>query len=89
MTTMTVTEAKSKFLSVLRKSHDLGEVFSITLNGEPYGVIMGQQEYDGLLETIEILQDKAFTQELLRRIKKADKGIGVSFEKAIGRPQRK
>ncbi len=88
MKTMTVTQAKSQFLDVLRKSNDLGEVFSVTLNGKPYGVIMSQQDYEGMLETIEILQDKEYSKELIRRMKDADKGKGVSFEKAIGRPQR-
>lgn len=89
MITMTATTAKSKFLEILRKSHDLGEVFSITNNGVPYAVIMGQNDYEGLLETIEILQDKALTKELLRSIREADQGKTISFEKAIGRPQRK
>ena len=90
MTTMTVTEAKSKFLGLLRKSHDLGEVFSVTLNGEPYGIIMSQQDYEGMLETIDILQDKAYSKELLRRVKEADRGINViSFKEAAGRDQRK
>lgn len=89
MTTMTVTDAKSKFLSLLRKSHDVGEVFSVTHNGVPYAVIMGQEDYDGLLETIDILQDKAFARELMSCVDDADKGKTISFEKVVGRPQRK
>ena len=88
MKTMTVTEAKSKFLDLLRKSNDLGEVYSVTLNGSPYGIIMSKQDYEGMLETIDVLQDKAFAKELLNRKKDADKGKYISFEKAIGRPQR-
>jgi antitoxin YefM len=89
MITLTATTAKSKFLSLLRKSHELGEVFSVTNNGIPYAVIMSQQDYEGLLETIEILEDKTFAGELIRRMKSADKGNTVSFQKVAGRPQRK
>jgi prevent-host-death family protein len=89
MTTMTVTDAKSKFLSLLRKSHDVGEVFSVTHNGVPYAVIMGQEDYDGLLETIDILQDKVFARDLMDRVHDADKGKTVAFEKVAGRSQRK
>ena len=89
MTTMTVTDAKNKFLGLLRKSHDVGEVFSVTHNGMPYAVILGQEDYDGLLETIDILQDKVFAKELLKRVKSADKKDTVSFEKVAGRAQRK
>ena len=89
MTTMTVTDAKSKFLSLLRKSHDVGEVFSVTHNGTPYAVIMGQEDYDGLLETIDILQDKVFARDLIGRVHAADKGKTIPFEKVVGRSQRK
>ena len=90
MTTMTVTNAKSKFLGLLRKSHDVGEVFSVTHNGAPYAVIMGQENYDGLLETIEILQDKVFARDLVNRVRGSDKGgRTLSFEKVTGRAQRK
>ena len=73
MITMTATVAKSKFIGLLRKSHDVGEVFSVTHNGIPYAVIMGQEDYDGLLETIDILQDKVFTRDLIGRVLEADK----------------
>ena len=87
MKTMTVTQAKSQFLSLLRKSNDLGEVFSVTLNGSPYGVIMSQQDYEGMLETIDILQDDKLSRDLLKRMKDADQGKYVSFEQATGRKQ--
>ena len=89
MITMTVTAAKSKFLGLLRKSHDVGEIFSVTHNGTPYAVIMGQEDYEGLLETIDILQDKVFTRDLISRVRKADKKNTLSFEKVAGRPQQR
>ncbi|MBF0490639.1 MAG: type II toxin-antitoxin system Phd/YefM family antitoxin [Candidatus Omnitrophica bacterium] len=89
MKTMTATQAKSKFLEVLRKAHDSGEVFSITNNGIPYAVIMGQDDYEGLLETLLILEDKDYGRELLKRGREAKKGKGVSFEKVFGTPQQK
>ena len=87
MKTMTVTQAKSQFLSLLRKSNDLGEVFSVTLNGSPYGVIMSQQDYEEMLETIDILQNEKLSRDLLKRIKDADQGKYISFEQATGRKQ--
>jgi prevent-host-death family protein len=89
MTTVTVTEAKRKFLGLMRKSHDTGEVYSVTHNGLPYAVMLAQEEYDGMLETLEILQDKTFARDLASRIRAADKGDTVSFEEAVGRKQRK
>lgn len=89
MTTLTATKAKAQFLSLLRKTNDLHETFAITHNGQPYAVIMSNDEYEGLLETMEILQDKVLTRNLLKAIKRADQGQTISFEKAIGRKQRR
>ena len=89
MKTLTATEAKSKFLALLRKCKELEEVFSITNNGVPCAVIMSQNVYEGLLETIEILQDPKLARDLTRAIRDADQGKTISFEKAIGRPQRR
>ncbi len=89
MITMTATQAKSKFLELVRKCHELEEMYSVTNNGVPYAVIMSHKDYEGFLETIDILQDPAFAKDLLKRKKDADQGKTISFEKAIGRPQRK
>jgi antitoxin YefM len=89
MITLTAAKAKAQFLSLLRKTNDLHETFAITHNGQPYAVIMSNDEYEGLLETMEILKDKALAKRLLKSIKDADEGKTISFEKAIGRPQRR
>ena len=89
MTTLTATTAKSRFLSLLRKANDLHEVYAVTNNGRPYAVIMSNEEYEGLLETMEILKDKMLTRSLLRSIKNADRGKVLAFERVTGRPQNK
>ena len=89
MTTLTATNAKSKFLNLLRKAHELGEKFTITNNGEPYAVIMSTDEYEGLLETLAIIKDRRATRELLVSMKEARYGKTVPFEKVVGRKQRK
>ena len=89
MTTLTATNAKEQFLSLLRKSHDFGEKYTITHNGEPYAVLISTEEYDGLLETLEILQDKNLTKQILKAIKDADDGKTIPFEKVAGRKQNK
>jgi antitoxin YefM len=89
MTTLTVTAAKSRLLGVLRKVHDLHETCALTHNGQPYAVIMSNDDYEGMLETVNILKDKVFSKALMNSIKRADKGKTVSFESATGRKQKK
>ena len=62
MTTLTVTTAKSRFLSLLRKANDLHEVYAVTNKGRPYAVIMSNDEYEGLLETMDLLKNKTLTR---------------------------
>ena len=89
MTTLTASAAKGKFLSLLRNAHELGETYAITHNGKPCAVLMSNDEYEGLLETLEILQDKNTTKELLMSLKEADSRKTVSFKKVVGRQQKK
>ena len=89
MTTLTATTAKEQFLGLLRKTHDFGAKYTITHNGQPFAILISTEEYEGLLETLEILESKNVTRELLRSIKEADAGKTVSFEKVVGRKQEK
>ena len=88
MTTLTVTAAKGRFLGLLRKIHDLHETCALTHNGRPYAVIMSNEDYEGMLETMEILKDKALTGRLLHSVKNANEGKTLSFESVIGRRQK-
>lgn len=54
--------------------------YVVTKHGKPVVVMMSMDDYEGLLETIEILSDK----QTVRRIKKAESefkaGKGISLE---------
>lgn len=87
MVTLTATAAKEKFLSLIRKSHNFGSRYTITHNGKPYAVLMSTDEYEGLIETLEILKDKNATKELLSAIKAADRGETLPFDEVAQRKQ--
>ena len=85
MVTLTASAAKEKFLSLVRKTNDFGSSYTITHNGKPCAVLLGADEYDGLIETLEILKDKSVTQELLVALQEADQGKTVTFEEVVER----
>lgn len=89
MTTLPATQAKEKFLGLLRKTHDFGARYTITHNGKPWAILLSSEEYEGLIETLHILGNKSVAKELLDSIKSADQGKTVSFEKVVGRKQKK
>lgn len=69
---ISVTKAKQKLLELARRSHDLGESFILLKDGEPMSAILPFDEYESLLETLDILEDEP---DILRKLKKAEKEI--------------
>ncbi len=57
MTTVTLTEAKARLTKLLTEVVELGEEIVITRSGRPTGVLLSFDDYEGLLETLEILAD--------------------------------
>ena len=89
MTSLTTTKAKEKLTSIVRKVHTLGERFIITHRGEEYGALIDVEEYEGLIETIEILNSSETAKSIAKSLEEAKKGKLVSFEKVVGRKQNK
>ncbi len=89
MTSLTTTMAKEKLPSLVRKVHTLGEKVIITHRGEEYGVLMDVKEYEGLVETIDILKDSKTAQDISDSLKELRSGKVISFKQVIGRDQKK
>lgn len=79
--TISVRELRPKLAGVLKAIHDRFDRYIITKRGQPEAVMMSIEDYESILETMEIQSDKA----LMRRIKKAEKelraGKGIPLEK--------
>lgn len=61
-----VTEFRSQVLKAVRKTQSLGQEYIITAKGKPSAVLINFDEWESIMETLEIKQDKS----LLRQIKK-------------------
>ena len=57
MTTISISEAKKKLLGMVREVEEQGKVFSLTRRGVPAAVLLGQEEYRSIKETLEVLSD--------------------------------
>jgi antitoxin YefM len=57
MRTATVTEAKNTLSALVSEVDSVGERVVITVNGMPAAVLLGSDDYEALLETIECLSD--------------------------------
>jgi len=87
MTTLTVTQAKAHFLELVRNSDKRLERFLITKEGKPAAVLMNADEFDGWLETLEIMSDKKALKEIRQARKELEQGKGLSWKKVVGRVQ--
>jgi prevent-host-death family protein len=55
--TIPVSKAKTSFSELLKRIKEHHESFAITQRGKIEGVLIGIDEYESLLETLEILSD--------------------------------
>lgn len=80
-------EAKAHFLELIRNSDKSLERFIITKQGKPAAVVMNADEFEGWLETLEIMSDKKALGEIRKSKKELSLGKTKSFKEVVGRLQ--
>lgn len=79
--TIPLTQLRPKLPQIMDRLSKYFDRYVVTRHGKPEAVMLSEEDYESLLETIEILSDK----ELVGRIKKAKKEIAegktISLEK--------
>ncbi|MDP8229988.1 MAG: type II toxin-antitoxin system Phd/YefM family antitoxin [Candidatus Gorgyraea atricola] len=70
--TITLKELRPELPEVIKHIDDRLDRYIVTKRGKPIAIMMSPDDYEGLLETIQILSNKT----VARRIKKAKKEIG-------------
>ena len=76
--TISLSHAKARLTRLLSEVEELGEEVVITRSGRPVGVLMGFQEYEGLLETLEILADQELSTAIRDGLADAAEGRVLS-----------
>ncbi len=84
MPTVTLTEAKTRLARLLAEVEELGDRFLITRSGRPAGVLLSVDEYEGLLETLEILSDPDLAAAVRSGLEDVEAGRVVSHEEVWG-----
>jgi antitoxin YefM len=85
MKSIIASEAKKKFLELIRNADESFERYYITRNGEPKAVLMSIDDYEGWLETLEIVSSKKAVAEIKKARMELDAGKGISFEKVLAK----
>lgn len=80
MTTKSLSEAKAQLTRILTEVEELGESVTITRSGRPVGVLLPVDEYEGLLETLEILGDASLLGAVREGMSDAEAGRVVTHD---------
>ena len=80
MVIKTLSEVKTHLPRILTEVEDLGEGVVVTRSGRPAGVILPVDEYEGLMETLEILSDTETLQSIQRGLADIENGNVISHE---------
>ena len=83
MKAIKTTDAKKHLLELIRDADESFERYCITRNGEPKAILMSVDDYEGWLETLEILSSKDAVKEIKKARKELDAGKGIPFEKIL------
>jgi len=89
MTYLTVTEAKAHLLDIIRKADSSMQHFIITKSGKPKAIIMSLDEYEGWLETLEIMSDKKALKDIRKAEKELAQGKSYTFDQVFKKMKRR
>lgn len=87
MTTIPLTEAKKKLPELVRNAQEQGKTYSLTRRGRPAAVLIGEEEYRSIKETLEVLNDKKEIQGILQGRKDIAAGRVEDLEELLERLQ--
>ncbi len=72
--TISLKQARSRFFSLVDKADRLSARFLVTKNGTPKAVVMGAEEYERWVETLELLSNAKAVKSLEQGLKEAKRG---------------
>ena len=78
--TVPLAEAKKNLSSIVRDVEEKYDRFTITKNGVSKAVILSSEEFQGLLETIDVLSSKAEREAIAKAKEQVRCGKTISLE---------
>ena len=85
--TLSLKDARNQFSDIIDRAGRLSERVVVTKNGRPEAVVMGADEFESWVETLELLLSLKAVKSLKRGLKEAKAGKFRSFKAAFGEEQ--
>ncbi|MCU1414372.1 MAG: prevent-host-death protein [Microbacteriaceae bacterium] len=80
MMTISVAEARAQFSRIIDSASSTHERFEVTRNGNRAAVLLGADDFDALMETVEILGDSILVAQISVGLGELDRGETESAE---------
>ena len=80
MKDLPITEARHELTSLPDKLHETHETLTVTRRGKPVLAILAWDEYEALVETMEIMSDERLMVSLRQGIREAKQGKLIPWE---------
>ena len=80
MKDLPITEARDELTSLPDKLHETHETLTVTRRGKPVLAILAWDEYEALVETMEIMSDERLMVSLRQGIREAKQGKLIPWE---------
>ncbi|SRR6266568_6638653 len=84
--TVPISEARDNLPDLVEKAGRLRTRFIITRHGKPDAVLMGHDEFESWLETLEVLTSREEFQSIRDGLADLGAGRSSSFEEVFGEP---
>jgi len=81
--TLPVTEARNNFLSMVKEADKSFERFVVTKRGKPTAVVLSYDEFEGWMETLDILSSRKWVKDLIGAEKEFKKEKFISFKEVV------
>lgn len=85
--TLSLKEARSQFSTIVGRVGRLSERVVVTKNGVPKAVLMGVEEFESWVETLELLSNPKAVKALKQGLKEAKSRKLRSFKDVFGEDQ--
>ncbi|MFH1458680.1 MAG: type II toxin-antitoxin system Phd/YefM family antitoxin [Candidatus Omnitrophota bacterium] len=79
--TIPLTELRPQLPKIMDRISKYFDRCVITRHGKPEAVILSEEDYENLLETLDILSDRKLVKEIKKAEMELKKGKGIPWEK--------
>lgn len=81
--TVSATQARKEFFKLMKFAGTPGASVIITLEDNPPVVMMSQSEFEGWMETMEIMSDPELMKDIKEGMKEMKAGKGIPLEEVM------